>query len=150
MRAMAEEVYQELASDADRLAISFELADIPDAQGDPAMLRQVWVNLINNAIKFSSRKNDRRIIITARQDQKSTVYCVQDNGAGFEMEYAHKMFGVFQRLHSVNEFEGTGVGLAIVRRILDRHHGRIWAEGRVGEGASFFFELPASGLSYQP
>ncbi len=143
MRSMADEVFRELCSESDLKSISFRLEDLPEALGDPAMLRQVWVNLIHNAIKFTSHTPQPAIEISAQVQKDRIIYCIHDNGAGFDMDYAQKMFGVFQRLHSVNEFEGTGVGLAIVRRILLRLNGRIWAEGRVGEGASFYFELPA-------
>jgi signal transduction histidine kinase len=112
-------------------------------RGDRPMLRQVFVNLISNAIKFS-RKSDPRIIeIGSRAEEDKMIYWVKDNGVGFDMKYADKLFGVFQRLHSVQEFEGTGVGLAIAHRIIQKHEGQIWANAKVNEGATFHFALPA-------
>jgi light-regulated signal transduction histidine kinase (bacteriophytochrome) len=107
------------------------------------VLRQVWVNLLSNAVKFSSRKEKPVIEVEGIMEGDTAVYRVRDNGAGFDMAYAGKLFGVFQRLHGMNEFEGTGVGLALVHRIVSRHGGRVWAEGAVGQGATFSFALPA-------
>jgi len=115
---------------------------LPDAVGDPALLQQVWVNLISNAIKFTSRAERPEIEVGARDEENAVVYWVRDNGAGFDMRYAGKLFGVFQRLHRDAEFPGTGVGLAIVQRIVARHGGSVRAEGAVGAGASFEFSLP--------
>jgi PAS domain S-box-containing protein len=110
--------------------------------GDLSMLNQVWQNLISNAIKYSSKKENPVIHIGSYPDGHEVVFYVRDNGAGFNMDYGHKLFGVFQRLHKASEFEGTGVGLALAKRIVDKHGGRIWAEGKDGEGATFFFSLP--------
>ena len=115
---------------------------LPDAFGDTALLRQVWINLLSNAFKFSRRSSAPRIEISARADARETIYTVTDNGVGFDMKYAGKLFGVFQRLHSVEDFEGTGVGLAIVQRIIHKHGGRVWAEGIPDQGATFHFALP--------
>ena len=109
---------------------------------DYALLTQVWINLISNAIKYSAQKEDPQIEIGCRKEDGEIIYYVKDNGAGFDMNYANKLFGVFHRLHKVTEFEGTGVGLAIVQRIVTRHGGRVWAEGKVNEGATFYFSLP--------
>jgi PAS domain S-box-containing protein len=110
--------------------------------GDVSMLNQVWQNLISNAIKYSSKKESPVIHIGSFPNDGEVVFYVRDNGAGFNMDYGHKLFGVFQRLHKTTEFEGTGVGLALTKRIIDKHGGRIWAEGKDGEGATFFFSLP--------
>lgn len=117
--------------------------DLPQTYGDQNMIKQVWINLISNALKYSSKNEHVKIDIGSYPDQKEIVYYIKDNGVGFNMEYVHKLFGVFHRLHSMNEFEGTGVGLAIVQRIIKRHRGRVWAEGEVGKGATFYFSLPA-------
>jgi PAS domain S-box-containing protein len=111
-------------------------------EGDPALLYQVFMNLLSNAVKYSAKKTDPRIEIGFTGDTAEYIYYVKDNGTGFSMEYVHKLFGVFQRLHSDEEFEGTGVGLAIVQRIIAKHGGRVWADGRPGEGATFYFTLP--------
>lgn len=124
--------------------VEWQVASLPRARGDHAMLRQVWSNLIDNAVKYSGKTARPRIEIGSRADHETNevVYFVRDNGAGFDMRYAGKLFGVFQRLHGVTEFEGTGIGLANVRRIITRHGGRTWAEGELGRGATFFFSLP--------
>ena len=118
------------------------IATLPSARGDATLVRQVWVNLLANAVKFSSKREQPVIEVSGEENGAEVVYCVKDNGAGFDMAYAGKLFGVFQRLHSEEQFPGTGVGLAIVQRIVVRHGGRAWAEGRVNEGAAFYFSLP--------
>jgi signal transduction histidine kinase/uncharacterized membrane protein affecting hemolysin expression len=124
--------------------VQWQIASLPSARGDHAMLRQVWSNLIDNAVKYSSKVAQPRIEIGSYADQTTgdTVYFVRDNGAGFDMRYAGKLFGVFQRLHGITEFEGTGIGLANVRRVVTRHGGRTWAESEPGRGATFYFSLP--------
>lgn len=120
---------------------------LPPAEGDIDLLRQVWTNLIENAIKYSSKRADARVEISSRREESVIRYTVIDNGVGFDMAYADKLFGVFQRLHRQDEFEGTGVGLAIVQRVIHRHGGRIWAESAPGEGTAFHFTLPAGGTN---
>ena len=118
------------------------IGPLPPVRGDRALLRQVWTNLIANAIKFSGKAAQPRIEVSGRRDAAENVYSVCDNGVGFDMEYADKLFGVFQRLHRADEFSGTGVGLAIVQRVVTRHGGRVWADGIVNGGAMFSFSLP--------
>ena len=118
------------------------LKPLINTQGDPSLLSQVYINLISNAVKYSSKKDNAEVEIGAEEKDDEIVYYVKDNGAGFDNQYAHKLFGVFQRLHSNEEFEGTGVGLAIVQRIIVKHGGKVWAEGKLNEGASFYFSLP--------
>jgi light-regulated signal transduction histidine kinase (bacteriophytochrome) len=127
---------------AAELAVEPQLAALPAAHADPALLRQVWLNLIGNAAKYTGKRADARIEVGGREEGEQCVYWVRDNGVGFDMRYAGKLFGVFQRLHAEDEFPGTGVGLAIVQRVVSRHQGRVWAEGRPGEGACFHFSLP--------
>ena len=121
-----------------------DIAPLPACSGDRDLLRQVWVNLIGNAMKYSSKQSDPCVTVGAMEQETGVVYFVRDNGAGFDMKYADKLFKVFQRLHSQDEFEGTGVGLALVKRILDKHRAEIWAESSPGNGAVFYFRLPAS------
>lgn len=149
MKTLASSIYGELTSEADRERIDFKVGKLPATQGDPALLHQVWVNLIANAVKFSSRKERASIEVGTRRSDHENIYYVRDNGAGFDIEYVDKLFGVFQRLHSEDEFEGTGVGLAIVQRIIQRHGGRVWAEGEVDRGATFYFALPKEGESHE-
>jgi light-regulated signal transduction histidine kinase (bacteriophytochrome) len=139
MTALAREVVGELNGER---AARVELAALPAASADPALLKQVWSNLVGNALKYSSKSKDPRVEIGARTEAAENVYWVRDNGVGFDPRYAAKLFGVFQRLHRAEEFPGTGVGLAIVQRVVTRHGGRVWAESALGEGACFYFSLP--------
>lgn len=123
---------------------AFEISSLPDVMADESLMEQVWVNLISNAIKYSSKKAHPLIRISARSENNEIVFRIDDNGAGFDMRYADKLFGTFQRLHNMSEFSGSGIGLALVHRIITNHNGRIWAEAKVNEGATFFFSLPRS------
>lgn len=142
MTALVQEVAGELRPAAVP-ATQIEVDSLPPASGDRATLRQVWVNLIGNAIKYSGKCDQPRVRISGKKQQGETVYRIEDNGAGFDMRYYNKLFGVFQRLHGVEEFPGTGIGLAIVHRVVARHRGRVWAEGEPGRGAIFYFSLPS-------
>jgi light-regulated signal transduction histidine kinase (bacteriophytochrome) len=130
--------------DAEGRVITWEIGQLPAVRADLAMLRQIWANLIDNAVKYSSKVAAPRIAIGGSEQKAAGehVFFVRDNGVGFDMAHANKLFGVFQRLHSPAEFQGTGIGLANVQRIVTRHGGRIWAEARVDEGAVFYFSLP--------
>jgi light-regulated signal transduction histidine kinase (bacteriophytochrome) len=122
---------------------TIETGDLPSISGDRNMVQQVWLNLIDNAVKYTGRVNSPHINIGAERKGNEVVYSVSDNGIGFDMQYADKLFGVFQRLHASPEYPGTGVGLAIAQRIVTRHGGRIWASSEPGLGTTFSFALPA-------
>ncbi len=124
-------------------AVTVEIGALPRVRGDVAMLRQVWANLVSNALKYSAKREHPEVSISCKVREGETIFTVRDNGAGFDPRYASKLFGVFQRLHTAHEFEGTGVGLAVVRRIVERHGGRVWAEGKPDAGAAFHFSLPS-------
>jgi len=142
MEALARSALAEIDAPAAAGRARIEIHALPEAWGDPAPIKQVWINLLSNAVKFSGKREQPVIEVSGRKNAAEVVYCVKDNGAGFDMKYYDKLFGVFQRLHGNDEFPGTGVGLAIVRRIVSRHGGRAWAEGKMGEGAAFYFSLP--------
>jgi PAS domain S-box-containing protein len=139
---MIREMLDELRPDYEPRRVEFILGELPACQADPAMLRQVWVNLLSNALKYTRDREVARIEIGAQNSGGELTYFIQDNGVGFDMGTAQKLFGVFQRLHKPEEFEGTGVGLAIVQRIIHRHGGRVWAQAAVGQGSTFYFSLP--------
>ena len=146
MEAMARKVFEELTAVEPERTVHLDLHPIPPAFGSEAMIRQVWVNLIGNAVKFTGKRERAEIEIGVEPGEAGEqVYFVRDNGAGFDMRYADKLFGVFQRLHTHEEFPGTGVGLALVQRIVHRHGGRIWGEGEVEKGATFRFTIPDPG-----
>jgi PAS domain S-box-containing protein len=142
MNILLQEVLETIKSDIIGRSIKWDIGKLPNVYGDHALLRLVWSNLINNAVKFTRAKKKARIEIRYREEKREYVFFVRDNGAGFDMQYAQKLFGVFQRLHSQEEFEGTGIGLANVQRIVSRHGGRTWAEAELDKGATFYFSLP--------
>ena len=142
MEALVGTVYADCVVQARGRRIEFQAYALAPAIGDSAMMQQVLTNLISNAIKYTRPRDVARIEISSRAGEKETIYWVRDNGVGFDMQYAQRLFGVFQRLHSDDQFEGTGVGLALVARIISRHGGRVWAESTPNEGACFFFTLP--------
>jgi len=146
LTALAQSVVDELRRTAGGVAVEVSLQPLPPITGDATLLRQVVVNLIGNAFKFSRHRTHPDVDIAAHREGDTVIYYVRDNGAGFDMRYKDKLFGVFQRLHHVEEFEGTGVGLALAQRIIDRHGGRIWAEAKPNEGATFYFTLPSAPL----
>jgi light-regulated signal transduction histidine kinase (bacteriophytochrome) len=136
------EVRRELAPEADGRKVRWRVGELPEVQADPALLRLVFKNLLSNALKYSRTREEAVIEVWAREGEGELEVAVRDNGVGFEMQYVDKLFGVFQRLHRPEQFEGTGIGLANVRRIIARHGGRTWAEGAVEQGATFHFTLP--------
>src|SRR5579859_2622014 len=142
MTGLAQTVLADLAPAMEGRCIAVNVAPLPPASGDREMMKRVWMNLFENAIKFTVRKDNAHFEIGSYPESGDTVYFVKDNGAGFDMNYIDKLFGVFQRLHSPEDFPGTGAGLAIVKRIVSRHGGRVWADGKVGEGATFYYALP--------
>jgi light-regulated signal transduction histidine kinase (bacteriophytochrome) len=144
MTKMAMSMLNETASPEILEKLEFIIDPLPQTYADSTFIKQVWINLISNAIKFSSLKMKPEIKIGGYKENNYNVYYISDNGVGFNPEYAHKLFGVFQRLHKANEFEGNGVGLAIVQRIIHRHGGKVWAESKEGRGATFYFSLPLS------
>jgi PAS domain S-box-containing protein len=143
MQAMVESVLEELTADTESGQLRIERGELPPCCGDAALLRQVWINLLSNAIKYSRDRLPAVVEIGCQRKGAEDVFFVRDNGAGFDMAYSGKLFGVFQRLHRADEFEGTGVGLAIVQSIVNRHGGRVWAEAKLDCGATFFFTLGA-------
>ena len=142
LAAMARQVFEQLQVQEPDRDLRLVVQDLPPAWGEPSLLNQVMMNLLGNAIKYTRAKKTAVIEVAGHTEGRETIYSVKDNGIGFDERYAHKLFGVFQRLHGGPEYEGTGVGLAIVQRIIHRHGGRVWAEGKVGEGATFYFALP--------
>jgi PAS domain S-box-containing protein len=144
MDVVVKEALAPLEEELDGREIELSVAPLPQAPADRVLIRQVWANLLGNAFKYTRGRSPARITVDGRVVDGEVVYSVADNGVGFDMQYAHKLFGVFQRLHDVGEFEGTGIGLANVHRIVTRLHGRVWAEGEPGSGATFFFSLPTT------
>ncbi len=141
MAEMANAVFEEQKTRAGKIP-QLVIKPLPPARGDLVMLHQVWANLLANAVKFTQPKDQPAIEVGGWSEKRQNVYYVKDNGIGFDMKYAEQLFESFKRLHPLEEFEGTGIGLALVKRLINRHGGRVWAEGKVGEGATFYFSLP--------
>jgi PAS domain S-box-containing protein len=142
MTALVNGVINDIVIEKGENSPIFELDELAPANGDSSLIKQVWINLISNAIKYSKYKTETRIKITSISENDKIIYSIQDWGAGFDMAYYDKLFGVFQRLHSQEEFSGTGIGLAIVQKIISRHYGIVWAESKLDAGAKFYFSLP--------
>jgi len=142
MRSLVNAVYSEGVPEEIRKQFKFTLESLPDVWGDPVLLRQAWVNLISNAVKYTMKSPVKEIEIGGFMENDDRVYYIKDSGVGFNPQYAGRLFGAFQRLHKAEDFEGTGIGLAIVQRIIHRHGGRVWAEGQENKGATFSFSIP--------
>jgi two-component system sensor kinase len=140
--SLAKDVFEELKAINQGRTLKLQINNPPKAMGDPSMMHQVLVNLLSNAIKFTRKRDIAQIEVGGFRGDGENTYYLKDNGVGFDMAEGDKLFGVFQRLHSADEYEGTGVGLAIVQRIITRHGGRVWAEGKLDKGAVFYFTLP--------
>jgi light-regulated signal transduction histidine kinase (bacteriophytochrome) len=123
-------------------SVTFDTDELIAVNCDSVLMRHVWSNLISNAIKYSSKVENPMIAIKSTENEHDVIYSVKDNGVGFDMKYSHKLFGVFQRLHNKTDFDGTGVGLALVQRIVAKHGGKVWAEGVENTGATFYFSIP--------
>ncbi|NUM45551.1 MAG: GHKL domain-containing protein, partial [Anaerolineales bacterium] len=140
------QVLEELQHEHAGRQVEVRVANLPACEADPTLLRQVFANLISNAFKYTQAEPEPHIHMGYREKNGTPIYFVRDNGIGFDMQYAHKLFGVFQQLHLPGEYEGTGIGLALVKRILEKHGGRIWAEAEPGQGATFYFTLSQTPL----
>ena len=142
MNDLVNEIVNKMESETVDRKIVWDIQKLPEVFGDYNLLKQVWINLIDNAVKYTRNEKISKISIFCKEEYRELIFCVCDNGVGFDMKYAHKLFGVFQRLHSQSEFEGTGIGLANVQRIVHKHMGRVWAEAQLNKGAKFYFSLP--------
>jgi light-regulated signal transduction histidine kinase (bacteriophytochrome) len=142
MQELVDQVQRDLEPELEGRTVRWQVGTLPNVVGDVSMLKQVWQNLLGNAVKYTRRRPVARVQIDTVYDEQEFIFFVRDNGVGFDPQYAAKLFGVFERLHGPREFEGTGIGLANVRRVIQRHGGRVWAEGAVDCGATFYFSLP--------
>ncbi|MBI5057066.1 MAG: GHKL domain-containing protein [Nitrospirae bacterium] len=142
MESLIKSIFEDMKQAAWGRSMHLKIGALPPAYGDMSMVRQVLVNLLSNAVKFTSTRKTTVITAAGRTENNENIYYVQDNGVGFDMKYCHKLFDSFQRIHEPSKYEGTGIGLAIVRRVVEKHGGRVWAEGKPDEGASFYFTLP--------
>jgi light-regulated signal transduction histidine kinase (bacteriophytochrome) len=141
MSALVRACLDELSEERQSRAVAVTIGNLPGVEADPALLKRVWLNLISNALKYTRARPDASVQIGSRPEGKGVAYYISDNGVGFDMEYVDKLFGVFQRLHRAEDYEGTGVGLAIVAHIVQRHGGRVWTHAEPGRGATFYFTL---------
>jgi len=139
MAGLVEKARSQLGPEAARPTLRWEIGALPAASGDPELLQLVWINLLSNALRYSSRQAEPRIEVGTQTADEKLVFFVSDNGVGFDMRYSQKLFNVFQRLHRQDEFEGIGIGLALVRRVIERHGGHVWAKSKLNEGATFYF-----------
>ncbi len=142
MQQMVTEVVDVVKAEYPGRVFEFNISELPDIQADAVLMRQVWINLLSNAAKYSGRKDRSVITVGSTAEDEKIIYYVEDNGAGFDMDSAEKLFGIFQRMHSTREFEGIGIGLSLTRGIVEKHGGKVWAEAKVEEGAKFYFSLP--------
>jgi len=141
MEGLVNDIWMELQIINPDRRIDFKIKDIPPGRGDRTLVKLVYSNLLSNAVKYTKFKDKAYVETGGYTEGNENIYYIKDNGVGFDMKYYDKLFGVFQRLHSTDDYEGTGVGLAIVQRIIHRHGGRVWAKGKVEEGATFYFSL---------
>ena len=143
LNSLVESVVRDLQPDIENRRIEWHIDTLPFVECDPVLIKQVFVNLLSNAVKFTRTRELARIEVRGTEQNGETIFSVRDNGVGFSMQYADKLFGVFQRLHRQEDFEGTGVGLATVQRIVQKHGGRVWADAELNRGADFYFTLAA-------
>jgi light-regulated signal transduction histidine kinase (bacteriophytochrome) len=142
METLVRNIFDDVALPEEKKQFKFQVTQLPHVFADQTSIRQVWVNLISNAIKYSKPKKSKEISVDFQLNDDEIVYFVKDSGVGFNPIYKHKLFGIFQRLHKAEDFVGTGVGLAIVERLIHRHKGNVWADGEEGKGATFYFSIP--------
>jgi light-regulated signal transduction histidine kinase (bacteriophytochrome) len=151
VNSILQKILSDFAAEIQTRQIQITITDLPTCEADYSLLTQVWINLISNAIKYTGKTTNPHIEIGfqngANQETKEIIYFIRDNGAGFDMQYADKLFGVFQRMHLESDFEGTGIGLAIVQHIIQRHGGTVWAEAAIDQGATFYFKIPDQSIA---